>query len=354
MVTVETVQVAPFRVSYPGWYVLCISASCSSGSHMRIEIDNLVFREIPPVKNAQLYTVPAAWNGNLLRGKKQTNYYVLHFEQGEHQLRYFIRGSISDVNLSLTHVNNVDKLHFTVDAQADNRNWQPFINFILVDLPLASVGGDVSLRWHRVEKLRGDGDDVRVLVDGKTYTINSNLSLWSAIPTVEQIEVRQHRVVCPTLDTNLHYVELRVDRSPLIHTVEICTRPVYRGDYWLQVTRREIPDGSGGMVNKPMLGVYIPSGNPMEINNSDFELRYKMRSFALGADDIDTHLPEMVDNMVENVAQKVLTKFNLESQIDQEGNWFFYGIDSSWRIKKEAILDLDWQDIDNWELIRKK
>lgn len=71
-VLTEKTQVS-FSVPKSGLYAISVTARCKGKNDLRVQIDERLFREIPPEKNIQKYDIPPAWNGSKLQGLKQTN-----------------------------------------------------------------------------------------------------------------------------------------------------------------------------------------------------------------------------------------------------------------------------------------
>ncbi len=354
MPTKETIYEDKITIAKTAWYAICIDASCATGSQMRVCIDQLEFREIPPFKNAQRFTIPAAWNGNILRGKTQRNYYILQLSAGDHIIKYVIKGSINEKKTSLRLIESIESFILNLDLQAENLNKQPFINVILVDLPVASVSGTAIVGWNETGFFRRDEDDIKVRIDGKYYSVNADDPLWRGISATKSIKSKQHRVVSPDLEKGLHYIELLADCSPTIQTLRIDTQPTFKGDYWLQLASKKVKNARGKEINKTMLGVKFPDDTPI-LNNNDYELSFDENQFALSDGKVDTCMPDWVDEHLLQIPYDwIFTYINLESAILQEGNWHFYGIDTGWKLSKEFKLELHWQDASRWKLMKKQ
>ena len=101
MTSAIAVQRINFITHRTGRHVIRVDASLDTGAQMCISIDNYIFREVPPEKYIQRFNIPASWNGNKLKGKSQTNFYILDLEVGKHELMMTTKGEIKDFNWSV-------------------------------------------------------------------------------------------------------------------------------------------------------------------------------------------------------------------------------------------------------------
>jgi len=178
-----------------GLYAVSITARCQGKrffglgkeQNLRLEINGIQFREIPPEKNIQLWNIPPAWNGTELRGLSKTITFILPL-----------------------HVED-----FNEKAEGDKRPWY---TFAFINLPLSALEADVSTQWHFL-----DGDDVKLIVDN---TIEHNLEskkhrdwLWSAKPAIFSQPKREEKAFTKNLSVGIHYVEFWADKSPTLHRV---------------------------------------------------------------------------------------------------------------------------------------
>lgn len=69
-----------FTLGESGIYVIYITARCNGKNDLRVEIDNQFFRETPPKDNIQKFDIPPAWNGTKLKGRSQTNIFLLQLD----------------------------------------------------------------------------------------------------------------------------------------------------------------------------------------------------------------------------------------------------------------------------------
>jgi len=351
MTSVIAVQRIKFVVHRTGRNVIKVDASLDTGAQMCISIDDYIFREVPPEKYIQRFNIPASWNGNKLKGKTQTNYYILDLAVGEHELMLTTKGEIKSFSWSHEEIGTSDKLKFDLEKQADNLERQPFVNYILVDLPLARITGEATISW-RTDKdhVRGDGDDIKLLVDGKTYTDDENNDwMWTAEQSLWGAEKRLKKSVCPALDKGIHYVEFLADRSPTLHRVIIETQPSFEGDFWLNPCIKKTHEGF-----KSLLGVYLDNDDSARLTNESLQLYYRDKSLELGKNAHDFGWPKYIEDVADKVASLKETRFDFSGHWLKEDHWFYYGIDGSWLWFQERTGDKGIYDYSNWKLIRKQ
>jgi len=323
---------------------------------MCLNIDKLFFREIPADKYVQRLNIPASWNGNKLNGKKQTNYYILDLAAGNHEINLIMNGKIKDLKWQVSEIASSVMMKFDLHIRADNVNQQPFVNFILVDLPIARITGKATLSWRR-EKLfvRGDSDDIKLVVDNQVYTDNVdhnsvlNEWLWHAKKNWWQSTKKIKKSACPTLTCGTHYVEFIADRSPRLDQVIIETKPKLKGDYWLNPCYKLV-----GTKYKAFLGVYLPTDEERAaLSNSTVGLTYKHVNLPVGINEHSFNLPNIFSWILNKILSLFETRFDFDKAILQEGRWFYFGIDTSWRMFQELTGDDGIFDFANWRLERK-
>ncbi len=79
-----------FNTPEDGFFCLSVTATCKSGKilglfggeDLRVEIDGMKFRELPPENRAQYYNIPPAWNGTKLKGLDKIVMFVLELKRG--------------------------------------------------------------------------------------------------------------------------------------------------------------------------------------------------------------------------------------------------------------------------------
>ena len=346
MITAIAAQRIKFTAHRTGRHVIRVDASLDTSAQMCISIDDYIFREVPPEKYVQRFNIPASWNGNKLKGKTQTNFYILDLEVGEHELKLTTKGEIKNFSWSLEAIEDSSRIKFNLSMQADYVNVQPFVNFIVVNMPLLRVGGEVETIWRQVSPNRGDGDDIRLIIDGNEYNDNElqidnneHKWMWRATPEIKIMSKTEDKEVCPNLPSGIHYVEFIADLAPILHWVTIDVENNNKSDYLCKTLVKKRSNGQG----KEVLGIYIPSGNPTDVNNENVELYFKDELLPTG----DHHSVWFWETMFD-----LFYEHGVENELNDR--WFYYGIDSSWIASHKNSIHDDWRVGSNWRVIKKK
>ena len=208
-----------FDISTPGLHAISITARCNKTDDLKVEIDDQFFREIPPEKNIQRYDIPLAWNGTRLKGRSQTNIFLLYLETGEHTIIFIPKGNPQVESWSRQQITDSTKIEFNLEQQAENSNRRPWIMIALVDVPLQSITAKASVSWHIF-----DGDDVKLIIDNNIEKNSQSLLwknwLWHATPIqIFSCSKKEQKTVAKNLDQGIHYIEFWADRTPTLHSV---------------------------------------------------------------------------------------------------------------------------------------
>lgn len=222
-----------FRVSHSGLVAIIIRARCKSGNQMesgmdenlRVEINGLRFRELPPEKYAQLFNIPPAYNGSQLKGAKQTLILFTVLEQGEHILNLVPQHSAFIEDIEIRELYGQQYINLELKEQAEDGDRKPWHTFVFIDLPIKYFSAEITIQ----RRLR-DSDDVKVIVDGETKKSSapSKFSFWYLIGAllpwiVKKSLGRSEKTKIEfdeQLDNGIHFIELRADRMPILHRIE--------------------------------------------------------------------------------------------------------------------------------------
>ncbi|MEK7099069.1 MAG: hypothetical protein AAB916_00960 [Patescibacteria group bacterium] len=235
---ITKVSLFPFRIAHAGLAAIIVRARCksklqtsdSTDENLRVELNGLRFREMPPEKYIQLFNVPAAYNGTELKGAQQTLTIFTILEEGEHVLNLIPYPSAFLEAVEIRELHGQQSIDFTWEERAEDGNRRPWHTFVFVDLPIARFSAEVT-----VQKRLRDSDDVKIVVDGavRKSAVSGKFSFWyfigSLLPWIIKrsigsakrigIEFYEH------LDSGIHYIELHADRMPLLH------RTIFSIDY---------------------------------------------------------------------------------------------------------------------------
>lgn len=218
-----------FEITTFGLYAVSITARCQSGKllgirggeNLRVEIDGITLREIPPEDKPQYVDIPPAWNGTQLKGLSKTVIFLLPLNKGKHILKYIPKPSATIEQYSITLFHNVPNITFDLNNQAEDGDRRPWYTFALVNLPLHSLSVDTTVNWHWF-----DGDDVKLIIDGQIEENfeNKRWKDWFWHATVGQVfsgQKREQQSFTKNLQKGINYIELWADRMPILHSVTL-------------------------------------------------------------------------------------------------------------------------------------
>lgn len=217
--TITSKTQTKFVIGELGIYAISITARCKGKNDLRVEIDNQLFREIPPKDNTQKFDVPPAWNGSKLSGRLQTNIFLLQLDEGEHVIVFIPEGRAKVEKFAHWQIKDPTHVEFNLDQQAEEGDKRPWFTFALVDLPLKFIEAEASVSWHYF-----DGDDVKLIIDNQ---IEKNPSSrlwkdWAWHATPKQFfggPKKEQKVFTKDLPKGLHYIEFWADKTPTLHKV---------------------------------------------------------------------------------------------------------------------------------------
>ncbi len=350
-----------FTVSETGIYQLTISASCQRGSDLCLELDKKSLRELPPYKYKQFFNIPPAWNGAKLKGKSQTNIYILPLEAGEHQLEFFSRGESEVKSFSCQKITNLKDFEIVKIPDANNLERQPWFNLIIVDLPLKTVETTFGLAWYK-----RDGDDVKITIDGKNFTNSTNNWLWRASKEQELgVPVAKRHSVTANLSTGTHYIEFFADRSPQLqklrlNLLEDNETKQFIGDFEckpVEISPNRKVENVLAIAKKGVFGINFKQ------SNDNYELYFNNKKLSIGST-----LSGEAKNISEKIKQIIFVEMDLLNIQDEDENWFYFGIDttlieknnltilsaSNWLNSVKNMTKFSWKNSQLWSIYEKQ
>lgn len=202
-----------FEAETDGLYVMGVATRCHSanqagvgdGEDLRVEIDGRQFRELPSANKPQYYNIPPAWNGAELKGLKKTIFFIIRLAKGEYSLKFIPHGgAIIEQEPEIKLFDNLSNLAFDINQRAEDGDRHSWYTFVLVDLPLGSVITEASVGWHW-----WDGDDIKLIVDGKIIPNSDSRShhdwLWTAGFWQMFTAKRESKSVTVNLPRDIHF-----------------------------------------------------------------------------------------------------------------------------------------------------
>ncbi|HCC84114.1 MAG TPA: hypothetical protein DEP87_00285 [Candidatus Pacebacteria bacterium] len=216
-----------FSVERFGLYAIWVAARCQSAKQsefgvnetLRLEIDDLKFREIPPLDKPQYNKIPPAWNGADQQGLTKTVVFIIALNKGEHSLHFFPTNEVLIEKWSCHLIENSQEIIFDLGKQAEDGDKRPWYTFAFIKTPLVSIDAKISVNWHFL-----DGDDVKLIIDGKVQENTSSKFwrywLWSARPwQVLSGPKNEQKKLNSGLPQDVHYVEFWIDKTPTLHRI---------------------------------------------------------------------------------------------------------------------------------------
>ena len=230
--TINKPLVHKFTLSRAGLVAIIIRARCRSRNQMtektdenlRVEINGLRFRELPPEKYAQLFNIPPACNGAELKGLSKNTVLFTILAQGEHVLNLIPQPSATIEHIEVRELGS-QQIILDREERAEDGDRRPWYTFVFVGLPVKYFSAEIT-----AQKRIRDSDDVKIIIDGKIKRKSGwgKFSLWYIIdeflPWIVQgirgTANRQKIEFEENLDDDIHYIELYADRMPILHRVE--------------------------------------------------------------------------------------------------------------------------------------
>lgn len=208
------------NISEAGLVAIFVSARCKSNEDLRVEINGLKFREIPPEKNVQLFNIPPAFNGSKLKGLGKIVIFLTVLDTGKHTINLIPRNGAFIEEIEVQELAGKQDLEIEIENKAEDGNRRPWITFVLIDLPLKYLVADIVTKW----RFR-DSDDVKLIVDNKIQKNNFSIFyrnwLWAGSVFKEFFQKEnQIKNVETNLLQGIHYIEFWADRMPVLRQIK--------------------------------------------------------------------------------------------------------------------------------------
>src|SRR3989344_5978272 len=227
--TIVTPYYERFGVQKSGLVAISMVARCKSRTqagkkideNLRIELNQLAFRENPLRTRNQFFDTPAAFNGSLLKNKEKTVVLLTLLDAGTHTLGLIPKQGAYIKKIIVEELSGTANPFFEIDSQPEDGDRRPWYTFILIDLPIRLLLVDATIR-----RRKHDSDDIKVVADGMALQTQQSIKyrFWSFIGELLQIvgaSFRKTEQFETELDSGIHYLELFVDRMPLVHAVRL-------------------------------------------------------------------------------------------------------------------------------------
>lgn len=218
-----------FNIDKSGLVAVFVSARCrckkqirsNIDEDLRIEINGMKFREIPPQKYIQVFNIPAAWNGSDLRGLKKTIVFLTVLNKGDHIVSLIPKNSAFIEEIKVQELSGKQDVYLEIEEQAEDGDRRPWYTFVLVDLALKEFSADVTVKWRGL-----DSDDVKLIINGEIKKNNLSILhrywLWSANIFRKLLRrERQTKSFQEDLSKSIHCIEFWADRMPILHEITL-------------------------------------------------------------------------------------------------------------------------------------
>ena len=222
----NTTDTLTFQTPKNSYYLIKMSAKAKSEKQrdstddedITIKIDTLEFPK--PNTLSKLINSPASFNGGKLHNTEQITYFVIYLKTGEHTIELIPQhGDGSDIiEVSYDEINiKNNQVTLNLNQQLENRDKNPWITFVLVEIGVKSFSIETKVRWHLL-----DGDDIKVIINGQIQKATTKYRKDWIIKTNPLNIFGKTEVI--TLTPNLqiqkyNYIELYTDKTPTLKSI---------------------------------------------------------------------------------------------------------------------------------------
>ena len=222
----NTTDTLTFQTPKSSFYLLKVKAKAKSEKQrgsiddedITIKIDTLEFPK--PNTLSKLINSPASFNGGKLHNTEQITYFVIYLKTGEHTIELIPQhGDGSDIiEVSYDEINiKNNQVTLNLNQQLENRDKNPWITFVLVEIGVKSFSIETKVRWHLL-----DGDDIKVIINGQIQKATTKYRKDWIIKTNPLNIFGKTEVI--TLTPNLqiqkyNYIELYTDKTPTLKSI---------------------------------------------------------------------------------------------------------------------------------------
>lgn len=217
-----------FHAHQGGWYLVSISARVKSEKQrgpeitddedLRVEINS---RKFPQLDNStRCLDSPTAFSGGKLHNRLKTVHFVIYLSPGERGISLVPDETATVELVEVQPIEDFPRLTLNLEEQAEDGNGRPWVTFVLVNTGLKAFTIKATVNWRFL-----DGDDIKVIVNGKTkrnwFSIRHHYWVFASgtlrkIFGKETIE-RTFEENLPPAD--LHYLEVWADVKPTLHQI---------------------------------------------------------------------------------------------------------------------------------------
>lgn len=215
-----------FNTQNDSFYLIKIQAKAKSekqrnatdDEEITVKIDNLEFPK--PNRQNEIINSPASFNGGKLHNKEQIIYFIIQLKTGSHTIELIPQhgdgAEVQEVSFEEISIKN-NQLTLNLNQQLEDRDKQPWITFVLVDIGVKSLNIETLVKWHWL-----DGDDIKIIINEEIQQATTRFRKdWIIKTTLLNILGKTETIkLTPNLPIQTYnYIELYADKTPTLNSV---------------------------------------------------------------------------------------------------------------------------------------
>lgn len=168
-----------------------------------------------------------AWNGNDLKGFKQTNIFLSHLHPGSQSISFRVQQRPTLLSMMIYEVVNTTNPNLieVMPSSVEDGNRRPFIKVVATDVSVQTIAIDATVltgRQHRV--FFRDDDDLKVVINGEIVKndLPKSHTDWYWCGQSQRYQQTNRRILEKEVSGETRStIELYADRTPTIHRFEL-------------------------------------------------------------------------------------------------------------------------------------
>jgi len=261
-----------FEVDNSGWYAISVSARVKSEKQrgaeatddedLRIEIDGQKF---PKLDNSERYLdSPTAFSGGQQKSTLKIVYFIIYLKGGKHNLSFIADEGAQIEKVEIDILSIFPEISLDLNLKAEERDRSPWITFSFVNAGISSFTVKATTNW----RFR-DGDDIKIIVDGKIKKNNFSVFYrnWifssSVLKKIFGKETDEKTFEENLPIANLHYVEIWADQTPTLEHI----------GFKLLTGENDKEDSDENKTDELSVRPYKPGPNGEDYNRFDTEIK---------------------------------------------------------------------------------
>ena len=222
-----------FDIIESGLYLVSISAKCKNwlqnfrklfnDDDLAIEIDGFPFFEYKGKRKE--FNSPASWNGNELKDLSKTNFYIIPFYFGKHNIRFFTDQSpfLGNIKIFKLEIDSSKTINITDNFLSGTINSELFLDIAIKNIDINSVKILASAETNDKLGIKFDG----LIIENEKSKKNK---IWYWLGS--QLKGKDKELTKEVdSNSNLRYLELKKIANPIVKNIEF-----FIGDFTLNKT----------------------------------------------------------------------------------------------------------------------